>query len=350
METNEIKPKTKRTSTIKISLNEISEATKKSMKTRTITSIILAVIAVPALLLGGWYFLALVFFVSIIAVLEIMRGTKISKRYWCVYILAIVSTVALIFWIFIKNNIMANIKAGYSWWDISKWVVENGFESIQVSSFLLATILIGLFILIVFDPHLGFDIAAYLFLLVLFAGFGFQAFLFLRLYPQYIADRPDITFNTNIITSAFLIIYVILGTTMNDIGAYFIGVLFGKNKMVPRISPNKTWEGFAGGVFFSIVVSFLFALIVSWIGYPVLPFLSHKEWYYLLLISILMPLAANIGDLFFSATKRHLAIKDYGSILVGHGGILDRVDSLLMVSIVTAMLIILINNGWSILV
>jgi len=81
METNEIKPKTKRTSTIKISLNEISEATKKSMgRPAQLLRLFLGVIAVPALLLGGWYFLALVFFVSIIAVLEIMRGTKISKR------------------------------------------------------------------------------------------------------------------------------------------------------------------------------------------------------------------------------------------------------------------------------
>jgi phosphatidate cytidylyltransferase len=350
MENNEVKPKTKRTSTIKISLNEISEATKKSMKTRTITSIVLAIIAVPALFLGGWYFLALVFFVSIIAVFEIMRGTKISKRYWYVYFLTIISTLALTFWIFIKNNVSANIAANHPWWDVSKWVVENGFESIQVSSFLLATILIGLFVLIVFDPHISFSVAAYLFLLVLFAGFGFQAFLFLRLYPQYIADIPETTYNPTIITSAFLICYVILGTTMNDIGAYFVGVLFGKNKMVPRISPNKTWEGFFGGVLFSVLLSFLFAMIVAWAGHPVLPFLSHKEWYYLLLLSAIMPLAANIGDLFFSATKRHLEVKDYGSIIVGHGGILDRIDSLLMVSMVTAMLIILINNGWSILV
>lgn len=336
-------------STLKISLNEISTATKKSMFLRVVTSIVLAIIVIPALFLGGWYFLALVFVASILAVFEIMRGTKISKRYWYIYLLTIMSALALTFWIFIKNNIAMNVSNGHAFWDVSKWVVENGFDSIQVSSFLLATILIGLFVLLVWDKHFNFDIAAYLFLLILFAGFGFQAFLFLRLYPQFIANVPLADFSPNIVTSSFLIVYVILGTIMNDIGAYFIGVLFGKNKMIPRISPNKTWEGFVGGVFFSILISFFFAMIVSWSGHPVLPFLSHHEWYYLLLLSFVMPFAANIGDLFFSATKRHLNMKDYGFILVGHGGILDRIDSLLLVSVVTAMLVILINNGWSLL-
>lgn len=342
------KPK-RRTSTLKISLNEISEATKKSMVARVITSVVLALIAVPALLLGGWYFLGLVFIGSIVAVYEIMRGAKIKRRYWYIYFLALLATLSLTFWMFLKTNIVANSAHGYPWWDITKWVVEEGFSSLQVSSFLLATILLGLFVLLVFDKHFNFEIASYLFLLILFAGFGFQAILFLRLYPEYVANDPLVSFTPNLITSSFLLIFVILGTIMNDIGAYFVGVLFGKNKMIPRISPNKTWEGFVGGVVISIFVSISFALIASWLGHPILPFLTHNEWYYLLLLAVIMPLAANIGDLFFSATKRHLHIKDYGFVLVGHGGVLDRVDSLLLVSVTTALLIILINNGWSLL-
>ncbi len=339
----------RRTSTLKISLNEISEATKQSMRVRIISSVVLAALAVPALLLGGWFFLGLIFVALILAVFEIMRGTKISKRYFYIYVLVILATLAITFWIFIKNNIVANEAKGYPFWDITKWVVEDGFSSIQISSFLLATILISLFVLLVFDRHFNFNIAAYLFLLVLFAGFGFQSFLFIRLYPQYVAGDPLNNFAPTPITSSFLLIFVILGTIMNDIGAYFIGVLFGKTKMIPHISPNKTWEGFVGGVIFSMFISVLYALIVSWLGYPILPFLTHQEWYYILLLAAIMPLAANIGDLFFSATKRHLNIKDYGFVIVGHGGILDRIDSLLLVSMTTALLIILINNGWSLL-
>ena len=128
-----------------------------------------------------------------------------------------------------------------------------------------------------------------------------------------------------------------------------ISAVISETKMIPHISPNKTWEGFVGGVIFSMFISVLYALIVSWLGYPILPFLTHQEWYYILLLAAVMPLAANIGDLFFSATKRHLNIKDYGFVIVGHGGILDRIDSLLLVSMTTALLIILINNGWSLL-
>lgn len=341
----EYKPK-RRTSTLSISLNEISAATKKSMFLRIISAVVLAVIAVPALLLGGWYFIGLVFVGLIVAVYEILRGVKISRKHWYIYFLAFIATLALTFWIFIKNNVIANNLSGYPWWDITKWVVENGFPSIEVSSFLLATILVGIFVLLVFDKTFNFNIAAYLFLLILLAGFGFQAILFLRLYPQYVANS---TFTPTRITSSFLMVYIILGTIMNDTGAYFIGVLFGKTKMIPRISPNKTWEGFVGGIFFSVLFSFMFAMTVSWLGQPILPFLTHNEWYYILLVALVMPLAANIGDLFFSATKRHLEIKDFGYVIVGHGGVLDRLDSLLLVSVTTSLLIILINNGWNLL-
>ena len=121
-----------------------------------------------------------------------------------------------------------------------------------------------------------------------------------------------------------------------------------KNKMIERISPNKTWEGFGGGVLFSFIISFAFAMIVSagWTSNPTI--LKSSQWYYLLLISV-MPLAANVGDLFFSASKRQLSLKDYGNIIAGHGGVLDRVDSLLVVGITVSLLLTFINNGWSLL-
>ena len=340
----------KNSSTLKISLNAISEATKKSMLVRIITSFVLAIIVIPPVILGGWYFITLIFVALIISVFEIVQAVGIRKNQWYIYILAALATIALTFWMFVKVNITKNIQNGYEWWQISYWVVENGFDVIQVSSFLLATILVVIFILIVIDRKMSFNNGAYLFFIILFAGFAYQSFLFIRLYPQHVSHLPLITtFNPSILTSSFLLLYVIIGTIMTDIGAYFIGVLFGKNKMIPHISPNKTWEGFVGGIFFSIVSSFLFAMIASWAGNPILPSLGHDRWYYLLLISVVMPFAATIGDLFFSATKRYLKVKDYGFIIPGHGGILDRVDSLLLVSVVTAMLVILINNDWSLL-
>ena len=345
---NDTEPKKKSTSTLKISLNEISKGTKKTMGTRVISGIILALIAIPALILGGWYFIAFVFITSLIAIFEIMHATKIKGDQWYVYVLVFLSIIGLTFWVFIKTNSVANVNNNYPFWDITKWVVESGFPSIQISSFLIPTMLLGLFIVVILDKKFRFDIAAYVFLLVLLTGFGFQSLIFIRQFPSFVASADELPL-PSMFTSSFLLIYIVLGTIMNDIGAYFIGVLFGKNKMIERISPNKTWEGFGGGVLFSFIISFAFAMIVSAVGHPILPFLSHHQWYYLLLISFVMPLAANVGDLFFSASKRQLSLKDYGNIIAGHGGVLDRVDSLLVVGITVSLLLTFINNGWSLL-
>lgn len=345
---NENEPKKKNSSTLKLSLNEISDATKKSIGMRTFSAIIMAIIAVPAVILGGWYFVGLVLIVAIIAIFEIMKATKIKGNQWYIYLLAFLSIIGLTFWVFIKTNMVENVANGHPIWDVSKWIVEFGFPDIQVSDILIPTMLLGLFIILVLDKNFSFDVASYVFLLILLTGYGLQSMVFIRLFPGFIAHANGLSQPT-MFTGAFLLIYVALGTIMNDIGAYFIGVLFGKNKMIPRISPNKTWEGFAGGVFFSFLFSFAFAMIVSAVGHPILPFLSHNQWYYLLLISIIMPIAATIGDLFFSASKRHLSLKDYGSLFAGHGGILDRIDSLLVVGIATSILLILINNNWDFL-
>ena len=116
---------------------------------------------------------------------------------------------------------------------------------------------------------------------------------------------------------------------VNDIGAYFIGVLFGRNKVNPRISPKKTWEGFFGGIVISFLISMGFALLVGYLGYPILPFLTPERWYWIVLLSLAMPIIGNLGDFTFSSIKRHYEIKDFGMLLKGHGGILDRLIALL---------------------
>ena len=95
---------------------------------------------------------------------------------------------------------------------------------------------------------------------------------------------------------------------------------------------------------------FTFALIVSLTGNPLIPSLdiNGSRWYLLVIFSLSMPLLANIGDLFFSVLKRNFAIKDYGKMLRGHGGILDRLDSLLIVSLAISTILTLIENGFGI--
>ncbi len=109
----------------------------------------------------------------------------------------------------------------------------------------------------------------------------------------------------------------LVATWLTDIGAYFVGKYYGKIKLAPRISPNKTMEGALGGIIFSFifVVAFTFYLNVF-----------SGIWF---IYAFLLPLIAILGDLFESAIKRATGVKDSGNVIPGHGGILDRFDSLL---------------------
>ncbi|HEU0028774.1 MAG TPA: phosphatidate cytidylyltransferase [Ktedonobacterales bacterium] len=110
----------------------------------------------------------------------------------------------------------------------------------------------------------------------------------------------------------------------NDSAAYITGHFFGKTKLSPRISPAKTWEGFAGGLAFSIVAAFVLTLPL------------HLPWYAWLSMGALTAVAATIGDLAESLLKRGAGVKDSGQLIPGHGGMLDRMDSLLFAVIVVA--------------
>lgn len=116
-----------------------------------------------------------------------------------------------------------------------------------------------------------------------------------------------------------LVIFTVLLTVFaDDTAAFFVGRLVGRHKLAPRISPGKTWEGFVAGTIVATAVSF-FAMYDQ-------GFLSNGE---AVLLGVGIALAATLGDLFESAIKRDLGVKDSGRLLAGHGGVLDRVDSLL---------------------
>ena len=114
-----------------------------------------------------------------------------------------------------------------------------------------------------------------------------------------------------------LLLYLLLLTEINDVGQYCSGKLLGRHKVIPKVSPNKTVEGLAGGVVITTLVATLAA-----------PYLTPLAWYEAAGIGFVLALAGFAGDVTISAVKRDLKLKDSGSLLPGHGGILDRVDSL----------------------
>ncbi len=141
--------------------------------------------------------------------------------------------------------------------------------------------------------------------------------LFYPILPFYLL----ITLNQS--NQRMLLLFIFLVTFAHDTGAYFAGNFFGKHKLLPSVSPKKTWEGFIGGIIavFIMVVVFYKASFVA-----------------LILGSLAIACAATIGDLFESWLKRKASIKDTGTLLPGHGGLLDRFDSILFVAIVVYFL------------
>jgi phosphatidate cytidylyltransferase len=116
-----------------------------------------------------------------------------------------------------------------------------------------------------------------------------------------------------------LIVTFIILTIGNDIGGYAAGVLFGRHPMAPQVSPKKSWEGFAGSV---IVQALLGAGAFVW--------LLDAPWWQGVIVGVVLSVSATAGDLAESAVKRDLGVKDMGTLLPGHGGVMDRLDSLVV--------------------
>ena len=121
----------------------------------------------------------------------------------------------------------------------------------------------------------------------------------------------------------------------SDAGAYFTGFFFGKHKMAPVLSQHKTIEGALGGIAAAVVCMVLYGLIMSLLKFRV-------NYLYAALYGLFGSLAGIFGDLCFSVIKRQTGIKDYGNLLPGHGGILDRFDSMMMVGPLMEALLLLI--------
>ena len=142
----------------------------------------------------------------------------------------------------------------------------------------------------------------------------------------YLRVQPD--------TGLDLVVFLFAMVWMSDIGGYVAGRLIGGPRLAPRISPNKTWAGAAGSVLFSIGAA---ALMARFAGVPPEPVLA---------IAFVLSLATQCGDLFESWIKRRFDVKDSGSLIPGHGGVLDRVDGLLFAAPILALIALLFGTDF----
>lgn len=125
----------------------------------------------------------------------------------------------------------------------------------------------------------------------------------------------------HLLDKAYLLFFLLL-VTLSDTGAYYVGSLWGKHRLAPSLSPKKTIEGLIGGIVVSLLVANVYRYLV--LGS------LHADWLHWSVLSIGTILFGVVGDLFESLLKRHVNIKDSGTLLPGHGGVFDRLDSLLI--------------------
>ena len=138
--------------------------------------------------------------------------------------------------------------------------------------------------------------------------FFYLMFFMKIIVDDFIENQPDISWNLT---------FVIIICILSDIGGYFFGKIF-KGKKLTKISPNKTYSGMLGSFFLSIMFSFLYSFSISFVDINTI-----------IIISLLISMVCQIGDLFISFLKRKSKVKDTGNILPGHGGLLDRIDGIL---------------------
>ena len=127
----------------------------------------------------------------------------------------------------------------------------------------------------------------------------------------------------------------ILATFGSDSAAYFIGRLFGKQKLAPTISPKKTWEGAVGGLAGAAAVSLLFLLPTP------LKLTAYLNWWQIIIVGLLISVFGQLGDLVESLFKRNTGVKDSGNIFPGHGGMLDRMDSIVFAVVLVYYIVVL---------
>ena len=144
-----------------------------------------------------------------------------------------------------------------------------------------------------------------------------------------------------LLPSGALVIMLIIMVAAVDVGAFFTGKLFGKRKLAPALSPNKTWEGVWGGVALNLIVSLAFALLLD----KYVQAFAAIDYAIFAALALIVAFFSVVGDLAESMLKRNRELKDSGSILPGHGGLLDRIDGLMAATPICVAVLILLLGG-----
>lgn len=261
------------------------------MKKRIITAIVCLALLVPTLIFSDtWVFPAVMTLLALIAVYEICGCIGVRKAFFISIPAYIVTAAVMLLIIYCRDKKL--------------------FLPIVCAS-ALAFMFIVFTVSMLSSGNIRFSQSAELVSFTAYIITGFLSILLLR--------EADM--------GKYLYLLVFIGAWSTDTGAYFVGVLFGKHKLIPEVSPKKTVEGAFGGVLGCVLGFVIYGFIISKIH----PELS-VNYLLLVLLALAVAVISQLGDLIASFVKREQGIKDFGFIFPGHGGVLDRFDSIIAVA------------------
>ena len=255
------------------------------MKKRVISAIVMLAIVIPISLMGGIPFKIAALILGLLSLKEMLDIRETKKEFpFIIKFLSYIIATALI----LNNN-------GST---IFEYLLDYKVISLILFSMLIPVVII--------NDNKKYNVNDAMFLVgtVFFLGTAFNLIILIRNY------------------NLLYLLFLVLITTLTDIFAYVTGYYIGKTKLVEKISPKKTWEGLLGGTFFGVLISSIFYYQV--IG-------TNITAFYLAVIVTVLSLLGQVGDLVFSSIKRYYNKKDFSNLIPGHGGILDRLDSLIFV-------------------
>lgn len=255
------------------------------MKKRVLSASLMLIVFIPLLIIGGNLFNFGVYLVSLLGLREFI-SIKNEKKY-------VPSFIKFISYIILTLLILTNSQLKQLTFSIDYRVLAALFIS-----YLLPTVL--------YHDREKYSVndAFYLIGGVLFLGISMSLMILIRS------------------TSLALLIYIFLIAIITDTYAYIVGSLIGKHKMLEVISPKKTWEGMIGGTIFAVAFGTVYYYLFVSATTPI---------YVIAIVTLFLSILAQYGDLVFSAIKRYFGKKDFSNLIAGHGGVLDRLDSVIFV-------------------
>lgn len=274
------------------------------MRTRILTALVALCVLIPVLLLSHtWLFPVMVAVCCLIALWEIFKCIGVQKNLWITVPLYLSAVFVIMTFRLFRQ--------------LFDYRMESFVVRVAVPCMML--VILYLFAVLVFSRGKilveSVSVAGFMSLYIIAA---FMALLFLR-------DSQS---------GAYTYLLIFIGAWVTDSFAYFTGILFGKHKLIPEISPKKTIEGSIGGTLFCGGAFMLYGVAIA----HFVESASRMNLALLFVYGIVVSVVSQVGDLSLSAVKRHYGIKDFGKIFPGHGGILDRFDSILAVSLVLFVL------------